>query len=232
MTGKGAADTEPTVQGMIHDNLAKAEREAKIRREVIKTLARSLDSFIDSFSAPNKGDHKKVARDFARTLGQHLNVAVFAESGGNLTAPIRPWSTLRSEDSGAPLQSVTTGTSYAAAANRGGLVAQSDLQGKQGDQDPSPADTTPSEETSSSEDVDMKSGGIEAAKALSAPTPAGTTVMPPAGPKFIRHKANTEDRIRKPERKQLETRTPSQAARALIQRQQDLRNYEHLDESS
>lgn len=109
--GKGhtASDTEPTLQGIITSQYAKLEREARIRKEVITRLAATLDEFVASFNGPTQTDHRREARDFARTLGQHLNTAVFAQSGGEIIAPIRPASTpARTDTSAEPETAITT----------------------------------------------------------------------------------------------------------------------------
>ena len=108
--GHAAAATEPTLQGIITSQFAELERQARIRKEVITRLAATLDDFVASFDGPAQTDHRREARDYARTLGQHLNAAVFAQSGGEIIAPIRLASTPTRTETSAEQEAATTTT--------------------------------------------------------------------------------------------------------------------------
>ncbi|KAI1114416.1 hypothetical protein F5Y14DRAFT_414169 [Nemania sp. NC0429] len=107
-------DNESLLRDIITKQYAKIDRENDIRREVTTALATALNKFVGSFKRVSKASHRQMARNYAKTLGQHLNVTVYAQSGGSLIAPIRPASTQAKTET--EQLSRTSATSYAEAA--------------------------------------------------------------------------------------------------------------------
>ncbi|RYP42584.1 hypothetical protein DL767_000108 [Monosporascus sp. MG133] len=123
MAGKGPAadDNESLLQDTINKQFAKQERENRIQKDVITKLAIQLDGFVQSFEGDTQKDHRRIARQFVDTLGQHLNAAVYAQSAERLTAPIRPPSTQAKTDTSGPepQTSTTSSDTWADVARRG-----------------------------------------------------------------------------------------------------------------
>lgn len=123
-TGRDTAtDTEPTLQGIIAKHYTKVDRDTKIRKDVITQLAITIDSCVSLYSGENQTTHKRIAKEYAYTLVEHLKNAIPC---GTLPGPSRLASAApRTDTTEANPRAASRNAkpTYAAAAQWGRLMA-------------------------------------------------------------------------------------------------------------
>lgn len=99
-------NTNTTASAAIRNQFDAIDKKAKLQRDIITAFATNVDAFVASFKDT---EARNAAYGLSSKVVNYLATSLFAESGGEVYAPIR----LRSQNSGVPTSSAPKSVTFA-----------------------------------------------------------------------------------------------------------------------